>query len=202
MCQVNKRYIKNTGFCLDSMSKNILSDEKLVQAVRKGNSDSLSVLLSRYLPIIKMLVSKRCFNSDRFDDLVQEAYIGLLGALSSFDETMSSFKTFASLCIDRAVISATRTKVNNEELTDAYLDLCEELPDPKLTENIVLEKEEFRRVLAIARFKLSSFEYDTLLKYVDGFTYNEIAEQLSTTKKSVDNAIQRTRTKISKILNN
>lgn len=48
------------------------------------------------------------------EDLVQEGILGLLKAIKFYDETKSSFSSFAFLCIRREMISAIR-KANTQK---------------------------------------------------------------------------------------
>ena len=64
----------------------------------------------------------------------------------------------------------------------------------------ITKKEYFQYVESKIDESLSSFEKQVLNRYIQGESYNDIAERLDTPIKSVDNAIQRIRKKAGKFL--
>lgn len=152
------------------------------------------------------------------EDIIQEGMIGLYKAIRDYKNTDSSFNTFAKLCIERQVINAIKSanrkkhqplnsyfSLNifiNEENTDiTYVDFLEEsnIFNP---EQILIDKESIKCIENIISKTLSDFEKKVLSLYLKGKNYVEIGNILKKDDKSIDNAIQRTRKKISKILEN
>ena len=67
----------------------------------------------------------------------------------------------------------------------------------------IMKQEEYTEVEKAVNKNLSNFERQVLTRFLNGESYNKIAEKLETPVKSVDNAIQRIRKKaIKNMLNN
>jgi RNA polymerase sporulation-specific sigma factor len=66
-------------------------------------------------------------------------------------------------------------------------------------EVIVLGRESEDDLFATIRTALSAYEQEVLNLYLQGMDYHRIAKELGRPEKSVDNALQRIRTKLQKI---
>ena len=192
-----------------------LTDEELIKKSNQGDEEALNFIISKYTDIVELKVNKYFMIGGEKEDIFQEGLIGLFKAVKSFDpEKENSFKTFASLCIERQIITAikasTRQKQiplnnyvsldekpyeDNEEIT--MMDMLDlgEVEDPLDT---VAKKEYLEAVEEAINNNLSDFERDVLERFVEGDSYQEIAESLNINVKSVDNAIQRIRKKATK----
>ena len=67
-------------------------------------------------------------------------------------------------------------------------------------EDVFLEREEYRELVIRIEEELTELERDVLKLFIAGKSYGDIAEELGKTTKSVDNAIQRVKKKVSIIL--
>ena len=87
-----------------------MTDENLInEATTNQNNMALECLMERYKDIVNMKASKFFMVGSEKDDIVQEGYIGLYKAVKSFDkEKQNSFKTFATICIERQLITAVK----------------------------------------------------------------------------------------------
>ncbi|MCI8554084.1 MAG: hypothetical protein HFJ80_03965 [Clostridiales bacterium] len=86
-----------------------MTDEQLAVLSHEGCEDAFSLLVSRYTGIIRRQVA--LYRSVRLEteDLEQEGLVGLLAAVRSYQESGgASFRTYASLCIRRRMLSAVR----------------------------------------------------------------------------------------------
>jgi len=141
------------------------------------------------------------------EDVVQEGLVGLLDAIDGYDEERgSSFEAFAISCIDNRIFSVLRQLAakKNAPLND-YLSLSEDqeevyslfnLPASPSPEDIVILREELATTFTMIKENLSEFEKKVLALYLEGYSYIAISELLSTSSKSVDNALQRARKKL------
>ena len=138
--------------------------------------------------------------------------IGLYKAVKDFKQDKNnSFKTFANLCIERQLITAIKTSnrqkhmplnsylslntsAYNEEDSDSILEVFNSntAEDPLDT---ITKKEYYKYVEDNIDKNLSTFEKQVLQKYIQGESYNSIAQKLDAPVKSIDNAIQRIRKK-------
>jgi RNA polymerase sporulation-specific sigma factor len=152
-------------------------------------------------------------------DLEQEALIGLQKAARDYDGSLgSSFKAFASLCIERHVMTAvkTATRQKHEPLNHgARLEqplsedadagtLGDVVADTSAREpaEILITKEELEHLSDIVQERLTELERRCLMMVADGIRYKQIASTLGETEKSVDNALQRARRKLSEPIEN
>lgn len=174
-----------------------LSDNEIITAINSGDFELFKIIISRYYKTVLFYVNKHCPESFK-EDAAQEAIFALWSAVKSFDASRSSFNTFASLCIKRSVL--TSLKANNlkrsipTELLSSINEL--EIPDVNSPEKIIIDRENYKTLTDTIEVKLSSFERDVLKLYLLGEKYQQIAEKLNVSQKSVDNCLSRIRRKL------
>lgn len=175
------------------------SDNQLVEFINRGEYKYLQLLINRYMPYIISAASR--YNAGGLDteDFIQEGVLAIFSAVKTYDDSKASFKTFACLCINRAMSSALSRVVGNskhipENLISPIDDI--ELADTSDPESILIEKENFSDLEHTIKKDLSKFEYQVLGEFLSGKSYADIAETLGITTKSVDNALRRIRAKI------
>lgn len=189
------------------------SDETLIEIYRVGNEAAIEVLFERYKNLVKKKAKAMYLAGGDSDDLIQEGMIGLYKAVRDFDENReASFKTFASMCINRQLITAvtaSNRKKNMPLNTYVSFDLpayTDEDNEMRLVDVLKPETEQNPEKLLIDReytedFKeklfesLSDFEKQVLKLYIEDKDYREIARIMNKTPKSIDNALQRIRSK-------
>lgn len=195
------------------------TDEVLVEKIKQGDKSAQSCLFERYKDIVNLKANKFYIIGAEKEDMAQEGLIGLYKAIKSFDpEKQNSFKTFANLCIERQLITAIKSsnRQKNIPLNSSFsLNLSAydesddttvlDILDTKTAEDpldTITKKEYLQFVENKIDESLSSFEKQVLDRYIQGESYNDIASNLETPIKSVDNAIQRIRKKACKFLEN
>ena len=67
-------------------------------------------------------------------------------------------------------------------------------------EDIILERESYSELLRRMEEELTELEKQVLVRFLDGLSYTDIADELGKSVKSVDNAIQRVKKKVKKLL--
>lgn len=194
-----------------------LTDEELIAKIKQGDKSAQNTLFEKYKDIVNMKANKFYIIGAEREDMVQEGLIGLYKAIKSFDDTkQNSFKTFANLCIERQLITAIKSSNRQKHIplnSSFSLNIAAydegdntevlEVLDTKTAEDpldTITKKEYFQYVESKIDESLSSFEKQVLNRYIQGESYNDIAEKLDTPIKSVDNAIQRIRKKAGKFL--
>ncbi|MBE7082154.1 MAG: sigma-70 family RNA polymerase sigma factor [Clostridiales bacterium] len=201
------------------MYKN-LSDEEILDKYKQGDEYALDFLLYKYKSLASKIARSYFLIGAESEDMLQEAMLGLYTACRTFVKGMSAFKSFATLCITRAVQSAVKSanrqknKPLNDYLTlnnqgavifDANEDQDEDLviyiPSNTLDpEKALLKEEEKQEINNMINENLSNKEKKVFQLYLQGLSYSEIAEKLGETTKSVDNAISRTKKKLEEVL--
>lgn len=200
----------------NQVRENILDVEKneilnnLLKEAKNGDLDAQNQLIYMYSSLIKNTVKNYYLVGGEREDLEQEARIAFLGAIRDFrSDKNTSFKTFAGLCINRKVMSVVRKYLNqkNRALSD-YISIsdknwdyiCEsdfkEKEDPL---EITIYNDNVEVLYSAIGEELSDLERYCLLNTAQGRSYREISDSLNKDKKSVDNALQRARGKLSKV---
>lgn len=179
-----------------------LSDSDLAKLSKQGDDKAFDELSLRYLSIISFIAHKYSAQGYEQKDFIQEGLIGLLYACRTFDENgAASFKNYMSKVIERRFVSIIRKSNAKKAVPDSALvqidSLDEKFEDTALTpEELVTMREHLDIVLSRLRYFLSKREYDVVTLYADGLSYSKIADKLSITEKSVDNALCRARKKL------
>ena len=206
-------------FPLEEKYKNMTDENLINEAVNNQNNQALDCLIDRYKDIVSMKANKFFMVGSEKEDILQEGYIGLYKAVKSFNkEKQNSFKTFATICIERQLITAVKNSnrqkhipLNSslslnasafDEEESGETSIMEVLDINKTSEDpleIIAKREYLDAVEKNINNKLSDFEKDVLKLYKNGYSYVAIAEKLKTKVKSVDTAIQRIKKKAIKI---
>lgn len=191
------------------------TDAELVKYAKKGNEEALECLLDKYKELVNIKVSKYFIIGAEREDIVQEGMIGLYKAIKNFElDKQNSFKSFASLCIERQLITAIKTSNRQKHIplnsslslnTAAYENEDDvsliEFFNSKTTEDpldTITKKEYYKFIGNKIDENLSDFEKKVLTRFAAGDSYVKIAEKLDAPVKAIDNAIQRIRKKANK----
>jgi RNA polymerase sporulation-specific sigma factor len=178
------------------------SDEELLRRLRAGEDFIEEYLLEKYKPFVKSKSRVLFLVGGDKEDLIQEGMIGLFKAIRDFNpENGAPFAAFAKLCVERQLYTAIESagRLKNAPL-NAYISLSEEsenLMDGGI-EEAVIEKASYQQMYEKIQGYLSSMEKEVLELYLEGKDYTEIAKILGKTDKSIDNALQRIKSKIKK----
>ncbi len=197
---------------LSSISWDKLSDEEIALLAQNGNEEAENYLLIKYQKMVSIWTRSYFLQGAEPDDVIQEGMIGLYKAIRDFTVGTSSFWSFAKLCIVRNVISAIKgTNRQKHQPLNSYTSLHRPINDfegdrtliETLTnhrvddpEVVIMNREELRVTSTTIQSILSQFEFDVFRLYITGYTYREIADELDTHTKSIDNALCRVKMKI------
>ena len=173
------------------------SDEELVLEISNGNMELLHLLIDKYIGVIKKKAMVLCPFAD-LDDMVQEGIIALYSAVNVYDKSLSSFSTFANLCIERSLITAYRRIFSKKQIPKSETVSLDDAEKPSMVtpETLLIEKEECLAFTEKIKKSLSAFEFKVLCEYLNNNSYDIIAQNLGTDKKAVNNAMLRLRNKI------
>ena len=175
------------------------TDNQLVDFINNGEYKYLQLLINRYMPYIINIASRYKVGGLDAEDFIQEGLMAIFSAVKVYNPQKASFKTFACLCINRAMSAAiARVAGNAKHVPDGLISPIDEveLTDMSDPESIFIEKESFNDLEDSIRHNLSDFEYKVLVEFLNGNSYAEIALALDVTVKSIDNALRRIRSKI------
>lgn len=183
--------------------KTTASDEALVIQAQSGDTDALTELVCRYLPLIRQKASGYTTSLTDRDDLIQEGLIGLLAAVDGYrGDKGAAFKTYCYVCVQNKMLTDLEKRSSDKrQVMQNYLPLdeveCSSVNDDNDDPfSIIVAKESRELFMEKANNVLSALERDTLSLYLSGHSYEEIAAQLNLSMKAVDNALQRVRRKL------
>jgi RNA polymerase sporulation-specific sigma factor len=192
-----------------------LEDLQLVLRARNGDEGARELLIRRYTGFVRMKASSYFLAGGEAEDLLQEGLIGLCKAIRDFrHDKETSFRSFAELCVTRQIITAikTATRYKHQALNtyvsfsqtpagqdpDSDCTLGDALPSSLVDEPSiqVISTEELKSLVFCLGTGLSTLEADALRLYLEGNSYEEMAELLGCDTKTIDNALQRVKRKI------
>ncbi|HEX6663718.1 MAG TPA: RNA polymerase sporulation sigma factor SigH [Gaiellaceae bacterium] len=192
-----------------------LEDLQLVLRARNGDGGAMDVLIRRYTSFVRLKASSYFLAGGDSEDLVQEGLIGLYKAVRDFRaDKETSFRSFAELCVTRQIITAikTATRFKHAPLntyvsfshtpagqdSEGECTLGDALPGPGVNDPsvCVISTEELQSLVFTLGTGLSPLEAEALRLYLEGSSYEEMAELLDRDTKTIDNALQRVKRKI------
>lgn len=194
-----------------------MTDEDVVALCRTGDSVAVEYLLNKYKNFVRSKARSYFLIGADHEDIVQEGMIGLYKAIRDFrPEKLASFRAFAELCITRQIITAIKTATRqkhiplnsyvslnkplyDEESDRTLLDVCAEGHSSN-PEELIISQEDLRGIHQRIDEVLSDLEQEVLAAYLDGKSYQEIADNLGRHVKSIDNALQRVKRKLERYL--
>jgi RNA polymerase sporulation-specific sigma factor len=184
-----------------------LADLQLVIRARNGDTKAMDTLIRRYTGFVRLKSSSYFLAGGDSEDLIQEGLIGLYKAVRDFrSDKETSFRSFAELCITRQIITAIKTATRFKHAPlNTYVSFsqtpagqesegdCTRVDEPSIC---VISTEELQSLVFCLGTGLSSLESDALRLYLEGSSYEEMAETLEVDTKTIDNALQRVKRKI------
>ena len=190
-----------------------LSDEDLLSLHRAGDARAEEALYARYKQIVRSKARTYFLIGADREDIIQEGMIGLYKAVVDYQfDKNASFRSFAELCITRQIISAIKAATRKKHVPlNTYISfnrpayesenerpLIDVLTSTRISdpEEVLIGRENYAAVADSIEHSLSRLERDTLGLYLYGYSYQQIADHLQVTSKSVDNAIQRVKKKL------
>ena len=193
------------------------TDEELALLAQQGDDAALEYLLNKYKNFVRSKARSYFLIGADHEDIVQEGMIGLYKAIRDFKpEKLSSFRAFAELCITRQIITAIKTATRQKHIPlNSYVSLNKPIYDDESDrtlldviaegrvanpEDMLISQEDVGLIEDKIGQMLSSLEREVLSAYLDGKSYQEIAQELDRHVKSIDNALQRVKRKLEKFL--
>lgn len=195
------------------------TDEELIDRLRSGEALVMDYIFDKYKNLVRSKAKSMYILGADSEDLIQEGMIGLFKAVRDYDSGRdASFYTFADLCISRQMYTAVQASKRQKHIplnsyVSLYADsfgkeeqgesrLLEVLENPsgQNPEELFLDKERVSYLETVIEKELSSFEKQVLDLYLTGMSYTQIARVLGRSEKSADNALQRLKSKIKKML--
>ena len=188
-----------------------LSDEELVALAQANDKLALEVLLTRYRKMVNSFARNFYLSDGDTEDLAQAGLMAVFKAVLSYNGA-KSLKVYAKVCVKNEIVSTIRkSKRDKNKPLDNFISLSGD-------ENFEIDKSEIASTTDFdpeaeyineeskieldnkIKQSLSKLEYEIFTYYLSGYSYLEIANKIGKEVKAVDNAVQRIKKKIEKIL--
>lgn len=197
------------------------TDDELIDRLRRGEESIMDYICDKYKNLVRSKAKSMFILGADNEDLIQEGMIGLFKAVRDYDMGRdASFYTFAELCISRQMYTAVQaSKRQKHRPLNTYVSLDsgksatdgDEKEEMKLNElladkaelspeELFLDKERVAYLEKAIEEELSDFEHQVLDLYLTGMSYGQVAKVLGRDEKATDNALQRLKAKIRKML--
>lgn len=196
------------------------SDDELIDRLRRGETAIMDYICDKYKNLVRSKAKSMFILGADNEDLIQEGMIGLFKAVRDYDMGRdASFFTFAELCVSRQMYTAVQASKRQKHLPlNTYVSLdsgnagndkedegfsLRELMADRVElspEELFLDKERVADLEKSIEKELSDFENQVLDLYMTGMSYSQIAKVLGRDEKATDNALQRLKAKIKKML--
>lgn len=195
-----------------------LPENDIIKKAQRGHREAMEFLLKKNIDIVYSKAKVFYIKGLDKDDVIQEGLVGLYKAIRDYQfNREASFRGFAHICVYRHLISAVKTanrqkhiplntftsidkqiKYGREEASGRTLQevIADEKIDP---EREIINREMVKEVYTTLEEMLTPLEWKVFTSYLDNKTYQEISRELNSSIKTVDNALQRSRRKISQI---
>jgi len=181
-----------------------LPDERLCALAKSDDAMAAAMLVARFTPLVQVCAKRYAsYGGPEAEDLIQDGLIGLLHAIRRFDaDKGASFSSFAYTCVDRSLITSVKRSLGRKKIPAANVASLDGpqwrcvrdcAPSPQI---LLEEKESARKLQLQLKSNLSALEYEVLVTYLSGRSYAQTAAQLGISPKTVDNALQRVRSKL------
>lgn len=194
-----------------------INDYEIMFLVNEKNENAEEILIKKYKNLINKYVEEYKVtglqNGLEECDLYQEGLLGLINAIKTFDQSKeASFYTYANICIKTKIQTAIRDSsskknialnqsvsldnLTNSDSTNYYDIICNDKND--ISDRLLKQEEQQQLFIEIEK-RLTSFEKEVLKLKTNSYSNEEIATKLQKDKRSIENAINRIRSKYKNI---
>jgi len=190
-------------------------EQELLPLAKAGSEQAFETILRRYEWLVRARARSFFLQGADYEDLIQEGMIGLFKAVRDFRDDGAAFRGFADLCITRQIITAVKTASRQKHVPlnsafsleasrydgDGDRTVGDTVSDRAIPfDAALLQTAEVRAIMTVLRQRLSGFEFSALTLWIEGRSYEEIAQRLGKHTKSVDNGLWRVKCKIRRLL--
>ena len=194
-----------------------MEDEEIALLAQQGDEEASAYLLNKYKNFVRSKAHSYFLVGAEHEDIVQEGMIGLFKAIRDFrPDKLASFHAFAEICITRQIITAIKTATRQKHIPlNSYISLNKPIYEDESErtlmdvitgsraldpEELLIGQESMSRIENRIDEVLSPLERRVLDAYLDGKSYQEIAEAEGRHVKSIDNALQRVKRKLERLI--
>lgn len=186
------------------------NDFELVSLAREHNEEATGTLYEKYKPIVLRKANDLYGRVSRYglelNDLIQEGYIGLDNAINNYNENdNTSFYTFASLCVERQIMSFLRmVNTKKHRALNEAINLDDNMQylfrDSVDIEKDFIKGENYKDIIEKLREKLSDSERIVFDYRMNGYSVSEIADKTKKSSKVIYNTLDRIKIKFRNLI--
>ena len=179
----------------ESIDNSQQDEYDIVLKASKGDKIALEYIIKKYKNFVKAKAKSYFLIGADKEDIIQEGMIGLYKAVRDFDATKTnSFKGFAEICITRQIITAIKTATRQKHIPlNSYISLNKPIYDEESErtlldiiatsivtdpEELIISKEELKHIESKMNELLSDLELQVVEYYLNGKSYQYIADKL------------------------
>ncbi len=176
-------------------------EQKIIKKIQGGDVNAFELLVNEYEKNVYNLALRMCKNPEDAADMSQEAFIKAYNSLQSFrgDSKFSVwlYRIVSNLCLDH-LRRQSRRPVSSLSVEDSDGESTElEIADEEQAPERLLERKTTREAVRRGLDRLNSEQREILLlREIQGFSYDEIADVLNIESGTVKSRIFRARKKL------
>lgn len=174
-------------------------DQQLVERAQRGEKRAFDLLVIKYQRRLARLLSRVLRDNADIEDVTQEAFVKAYRALSSFRGESAFYTWLYRIGINTAknfLSSAGRRPVTHSEAENSEgesVDVTVQIPDHHTPESVLMNKEILATVNAAVERLPEELRVAIVLREMDGFSYDEIANAMNCPIGTVRSRIFRAR---------
>lgn len=182
--------------------------DKLIKRAKDGDVEAFERIIEEHQAVVYSIAYKMAGNESDAFDMAQEAFLKIYRNINKFDgrSKLSTwiYRVASNTCLDE--LKKRKRHIENTKSLDEEFDTAEdkivfEIKDGKPLPDEQLENAELREVLNKAVAELSEQHKSVLvLRDIEGFSYEDIAEILNINTGTVKSRLSRARMALRKIL--
>lgn len=177
----------------------------LIKKSQKGDIDAFEALISDNTKFVYNIALKMLKNKEDAEDISQEALIKVYKNIDSFNME-SSFRTWmyrivVNTCLDHMRKNKTTVVSIDKPIITEHNEFQVEIEDRSFSPEELFEKKETQKMISGALNQLDeSFKTAIILRDINDFSYEEIADILTCSLGTVKSRISRGRQKLREII--
>lgn len=179
----------------------VVEENALVASAKRGDDEAFRLLADKYSGFLTGYVKSLSVPVSERDDLMQEALVGLLRAVRTYDGVSSKFSTYVATCVRSSVVTYLRKHDKRfKELVFNDAQVLVDSTEYTTPELQLLDIESTNQLYNKVFSVLSKYERAVFEMYLAEIPYAIMAKRLNKNEKSIDNAIQRIKAKLKKLV--
>ncbi|KKS97887.1 MAG: RNA polymerase, sigma-24 subunit, ECF subfamily, RNA polymerase sigma-70 factor, ECF subfamily [Candidatus Gottesmanbacteria bacterium GW2011_GWA2_43_14] len=173
-------------------SPDLKTERKIVYQILRGDEAALTSFYKKYHPSLYTYISKKINTKEDIEEILQDSLLATIEALRDFSFKCSLFTFVCSIANHKIIDFYRRKKI--QKIVFSKFEGFEPLLSTIFGPEEILDEEILKQRIKQTFRKLTpTYQVILKLKYVYGYSVEEIAEKLSITFKSAESQLFRAR---------